>query len=40
MFTLGKAPDFDLTPVEFFLANDAETLIVERTPTPKLVLGT
>jgi hypothetical protein len=40
MFTPGKAPDFDLTPVELFLANDAETLIVERTPTPELVLGT
>jgi hypothetical protein len=35
----GEAPDFNLTPVELFLANDAKALIIERTPAPELVLG-
>src|SRR6266403_3526899 len=30
MFTVRNGPDFDLTPVELFLANDAKALVIER----------
>jgi hypothetical protein len=40
MFTVGKAPDFDLTSVEFSLAKDTNALIVERIPAPELILVT
>jgi hypothetical protein len=40
MFTIGKAPDFDLTSVEFSLAKGTNALIVERIPAPELILVT
>lgn len=40
MFTIGKAPDFDLTSVELFLAKDTKALIIEGIPAPELILGT
>jgi hypothetical protein len=40
MFIIGKTPDFDLTSVELFLANDTKALIIERLPAPELILGT
>ena len=40
MFTVGKAPDFDLTSVELSLAKDTKALIIERIPAPELILGT
>ena len=40
MFTIGKAPDFDLTSVELSLAKDTKALIIERIPASELVLGT
>lgn len=40
MFTIGKAPDFDLTSVELSLAKDAKALIIERIPASELILGT
>jgi hypothetical protein len=40
MFTIGKAPDFDLTPIELSLAKDTKALVIERIPAPELVLGT
>jgi len=38
--SIGEAPDFNLTSVELFLANDAKALVIERIPAPELVLGT
>ena len=40
MFTIGKAPDFDLTSVELSLAKDTKALIIERIPAPESILGT
>jgi hypothetical protein len=40
MFTIGKAPDFDLTSVEPSLAKNAKALIIQRVPPPELILGT
>ena len=40
MFTIGKAPDFDLTSIELFLAKDTEALITEGIPASELVLDT
>ncbi len=40
MFTIGKAPDFELTSVELSLAKDTKALIIERIPAPELILGT
>jgi hypothetical protein len=39
MFTIGKAPDFDLTSIQLSLAKDTKPLIIERIPAPELVLG-
>jgi hypothetical protein len=39
MFTIGKAPDFGLTSVEFSLAKDTDALIIERIPTPELIFA-
>jgi hypothetical protein len=40
MFTIGKATDFDLTSVEFSLAQDPKPLIIERIPAPESILAT
>jgi hypothetical protein len=40
MFTIAKAPDFDLTSVEPSLAKDTKALIIEGIPAPELILGT
>jgi hypothetical protein len=40
MFTICKATDFDLTPIELSLAKDTKALVIERIPAPELVLGT
>jgi hypothetical protein len=40
IFPVRKGPDFDLTPVEPFLAKDAKALVIERIPAPELILGT
>lgn len=40
MFTVGKAPDFDLTSVELSLAKDTKALIIEGIPASELILGT
>ena len=40
MFTIGKAPDFDLTSIEFSLAKNTKALIIERIPASELILGT
>ncbi len=40
MFTIGKAPDFDLTSIELSLAKDTNPLIIERIPAPESILGT
>jgi len=40
MFTVGKAPNFDFTSVELFLAKDTKAVIIERIPAPELILGT
>ena len=40
IFTIGKAPDFDLTSVELSLAKDTKALIIERIPAPESILGT
>ena len=40
MFTIGKAPDFDLMSIELFLAKDTKALIIEGIPASELVLGT
>jgi hypothetical protein len=40
MFIIGKAPDFDLTSVELFLAKDTKALVIEGIPAPELILGT
>jgi hypothetical protein len=40
MLTTGKAPDFDLTSVELSLAKDTKALIIERIPTPEVILDT
>jgi hypothetical protein len=39
MFTIGKAPDFGLTSVEFSLAKDTDALIIEGIPTPELIFA-
>ena len=39
MFTIGKAPDFDLASVEPFLAKNTEALIIQRVPPSELILG-
>ena len=40
MFTIGKAPDFDLTSIELFLAKDTKALIIDGIPSSEFVLGT
>ena len=40
MFTIGKAPDFDLTSIELSLAKDTKALIIERIPASELILVT
>ena len=40
MFTIAKAPDFDLTSIELFLTKDTKALIIEGIPAPELILGT
>jgi len=40
MFTIAKAPDFDLTSIELSLAQDTKPLIIQRVPAPELILGT
>jgi len=40
IFTIGKAPDFDLTSVELSLAKDAKPLIIERMPASELIFAT
>jgi hypothetical protein len=40
MFTIGKAPDFDLTSVEPSLAKNTEALIIQRVPPSESILDT
>ena len=40
MFTIGKAPNFDLLSVELFLAKDTKALIIEGIPASESILGT
>jgi hypothetical protein len=37
---VATAHDLNLVAIEFFLAKNANTLIVERLPSPELVAGT
>ena len=40
MFTIAHASDFDLTPVKFSLADNAKTLVIERSPVSKSIFST
>jgi hypothetical protein len=40
IFTIAQASDFDLTAAKFSLADDAETLVTERSPVSKSIFST
>jgi hypothetical protein len=40
IFTIAQAVDFHLTSAKFSLADNAKTLVIERSPVPKLIFST